>query len=63
MDQRLAEELIYISQAMLTETECHIHSLVTRPPPGYRYDHYNTKTLLAGSGHFTPSEIEVYYYA
>ena len=33
-----------------------------RPPSGYSYGSINTKALLAGSYHFTPSEIEVFYF-
>ena len=31
------------------------------PPSGYSYSSSNTKALLAGSYHFTPTEVEVYY--
>ena len=30
-------------------------------PPGYTYYQTNTRSLLAGSYHFTPSEVEVLY--
>ena len=30
-------------------------------PPGYSYDQTNTRSLLAGSHYFTPSEVEVLY--
>ena len=30
-------------------------------PPGYPQDESNTKSLLAGSEYFTPSEVEVFY--
>ena len=30
-------------------------------PPGYTYRKPNTRSLLAGSYHFTPSEVEVFY--
>ena len=30
-------------------------------PPGYIYNRPNTNSLLAGSFHFTPSEVEVLY--
>ncbi|XP_028405278.1 uncharacterized protein LOC114527785 [Dendronephthya gigantea] len=33
-----------------------------RPPPGYRYQASNTRALLAGSFHYTPSEVEVFYF-
>ncbi|XP_028403844.1 uncharacterized protein LOC114526442 [Dendronephthya gigantea] len=33
-----------------------------RPPSGYSYGNSNTQALLAGSYHFTPTEVEVYYY-
>ena len=32
-----------------------------RPPLGYTYDAANTNALLAGTHHFTPSEVEVFY--
>ena len=32
-----------------------------RPPSGYSHDNSNTQALLAGSYHFTPTEVEVYY--
>ena len=32
-----------------------------KAPPGYRGNRNNTRSLLAGSYHFTPSEIEVLY--
>ena len=31
------------------------------PPPGYTRGEPNTKSLLAGSQYFTPSEVEVFY--
>ena len=30
-------------------------------PPGYTFEQNNTRSLLAGSYHFTPSEVEVLY--
>ena len=38
---------------------CHTY----RAPSGYNYGSSNTQALLAGSYKFTPSEVEVYYYA
>ena len=32
-----------------------------QPPPGYTYGQPNTRSLLAGSYYFTPSEVEVLY--
>ena len=32
-----------------------------QPPPGYTAGEPNTKSLLAGSEHFNPSEVEVLY--
>ena len=32
-----------------------------QPPPGYTYGGANTQALLAGTYHFTPSEVEVFY--
>ena len=32
-----------------------------QPPPGYTYRANNTIALLAGTFHFTPSEVEVFY--
>ena len=32
-----------------------------QPPPGYTYSAANIKALLAGTYHFTPSEVEVFY--
>ena len=32
-----------------------------QPPPGYTTGEHNTNSLLAGSLHFTPSEVEVLY--
>ena len=32
-----------------------------QPPTGYTFGHSNTASLLAGSYHFIPSEIEVLY--
>ena len=33
-----------------------------QPPPGYTYGELNTRSLLAGSYYFTPSEVEVFYF-
>ncbi|XP_028405295.1 uncharacterized protein LOC114527801 [Dendronephthya gigantea] len=33
-----------------------------RPPSGYSFQASNTQTLLAGSFHFIPSEVEVFYF-
>ena len=32
-----------------------------QPPPGYTHGQPNTRSLLAGSQYFTPSEVEVFY--
>jgi hypothetical protein len=32
-----------------------------QPPPGYILQHPNTQSLLAGSYHFTPAEVEVLF--
>ena len=32
-----------------------------QPPPGYTPGAANTQDLLAGTHHFTPSEVEVFY--
>ena len=32
-----------------------------QPPPGYDYGTPQTQSLLAGSYHFTPNEVEIFY--
>ena len=53
---------LYISNnANITTSSYANLSYTYQPPPGYSYNATNTKALLVGTEHFTPSDVEVLY--